>query len=244
MVFKKLHLLICLTLGFLLPCGAQEVRIDWGSSAIVDKIITSDGSAISLAEFTVELGGFADGFVPTSSNVSQWTSKWRIFDAVTASDTDTNGIGGSSADGYLSESGTDALFAGSAHLQADQTSASEDANGLDAFEIGQQAYVFIRNGEFSNSTDNGVEWLLYTKTGTDGWTYPGASETELNLPEIWSANDADTALWGAINGSQVGAGEFTDGSSDFLLRTHTFVPEPSVAALLLMAAGLAFARKR
>lgn len=51
--------------------SAQQHQIDWGSSAIFQKLITSDGRAITLAEFSVELGGFAAGFTPTQANTSE-----------------------------------------------------------------------------------------------------------------------------------------------------------------------------
>lgn len=229
---------------FLGSVHAQDAQIDWGSSAVVDKIVTSDGSAISLAEFTVEIGGFANDFVPTASNVSQWVANWRIFDAITVGDSDSNGAGGSSADGYLTGSGTDARFAGTAYLQSDQTSASEDGNGTDVFASGQQAYVFIRNGDYPMVENSGVEWLLYTNGGSDGWNFPTVSSSQPNFPEQWFAGDADTAVWGAVNGTTLGSGLHTDTSADFLLRTHTFVPEPSVVVFSILGALLLARRER
>lgn len=245
MVDKKQQQLLLLILGFAVaPCFGQTMQIDWGSSAVVDKIITSDGSAITLAEFSVELGAFTDGFVPTEGNVSEWVDHWRVFDAITVGDSDTNGRNGASGDGFISGGGTSAFFAGTAHLQSDQTSASEDANGIDTFGPSQQAYVFIRNGDYPTTSGSGVEWLLYTNESANGWTYPDVSPDSPNIPQHWSALNADEAVWGAVNGSVVGGGIHTDASSDFLLRTHTIVPELSTFFLSLLGIAPFFRRVR
>lgn len=161
---------------------------------MTDKIITSDGSAISLAEFTIELGGFAGGFIPTEANVEQWVSNWQVFDAVTDPDTDTSGPRGETADVFESGPGTtDGRFVGTGFLEVDQTSSSEDANGVDAFGPNQQAYVFIRN---SDSTDELAEWLLYTSQSSDDWEYPTVTGGQTEMPSSWFLGEADTAILG------------------------------------------------
>ena len=222
---------------------SQQHQINWGSSAVTEKIITSDGSPITLAEFTIELGGFASGFSPSESNVEQWVANWRVFDAVTAGDTDASGPNGTTADGFVIGSGpTDARFVGTGFLQADGTSSSEDANGIDTFGPSQQAYVFIRNGD---ETGSDAEWLLYTSQSGDAndWVYPSVIGGQPDTPDSWFLADADTAVWGAINGTIEGGGLHSDPSNDFVLRTATFVPEPS-SALLLFLGALPFLRRR
>lgn len=220
---------------------SQQHQIDWGTSAATDKIITSDGSAITLSEFTIELGGFGGGFVPTAANVDQWVANWQIFDAVTDPDTDTSGPKGTTADGFVTGPGgpTDARFVGTGFLEADQTSSSEDANGIDTFGPNQQAYVFIRNRDVA---DEFAEWLLYTSETGDDWEYPTVSGGQPATPDSWFVAEADSAIWGGVNGI-VGEGEHTDVSTDFILRTHTFVPEPS-SALLFLLGGLSLLRRR
>ena len=222
---------------------SQQHQIDWGTSAVTDKIIASDGTPITLAEFTIELGGFASGFSPSASNVEEWVANWRVFDAVTEGDTDASGPKGTVADGFVTESGpTDARFVGTGFLQVDGTSSSEDANGVDTFGPNQQAYVFIRNGD---ETGIDAEWLLYTSQsgGADDWIYPSVIGGQPDSPDSWFLAEADTAIWGAINGTIEGAGLHSDPSSDFILRTNTFVPEPS-SALLLFLGALPFLRRR
>ena len=97
----------------------QQHQIDWGTSAVTDKVITSSGTAITLAEFSIELGGFGGGFIPTASNVEQWVANWQIFDAVTDPDSDINGPkdpsgNPTSADGFVADAAdpTNARFLG------------------------------------------------------------------------------------------------------------------------------------
>lgn len=236
-------------LGLSLVCAlapgmvhAQQVQIDWGSAAIYQKMITSDGAVVSASEFSVELGGFSGGFVPTASNFDEWIEHWMVFDAITDPDPDTNGPGGTTADGFLSGSGTDARFVGTGHLLSDQTSASEDGNGTDTFASGLQAYVFIRN---SDTPDEDAEWLLYTSTTGNDWEFPTATGGQTTFPETWFVSEADTAVWGGVHGTINGGGEHTDMSTDFILRTHSFavVPEPGLMALVVCGA-LTFLRRR
>ncbi|GHC42177.1 PEP-CTERM sorting domain-containing protein [Roseibacillus persicicus] len=215
---------------------AQQLQIDWGTSVVNEKIITSNGSGVSLDEFSIELGGFASGFVPTEANVDDWVSNWRVFDAVTAGDTD-------SSDNFSSVGigSTESRFVGTDYLQADQTSASEDSNGLDTFGPSESAYIFIRN---SDAPGVNSEWSLYTRSSDAAWEFPSVSGGQPATPLSWFVAQADTAVWGGINGSIVGGGEFTDGSSDFIIRTHTFVPEPGVAILSLLGLAGLLRRRR
>jgi hypothetical protein len=221
---------------------AQQHQIDWGTSAVTDKIITSDGSPISLAEFSIELGGFGGGFIPTAANVTDWVNNWEVFDAVTDPDTDTSGPKGETADGFITGPGaTDARFVGTGFLQNDQTSSSEDANGIDTFGPNQQAYVFIRN---SDTTGEDAEWLLYTSNAGDIWEYPTVAGGQPDTPDSWFVGEADTAIWGGVNGTIEGGGRHSDTSTDFILRTHTFVPEPSSASLLVLGCIALLRRRR
>lgn len=168
-------------------------------------------------------------------------NNWQVFDAVTDPDTDASGPKGAGADGFISSTGTNARFVGTGFLQSDQTSSSEDANGVDAFLAGQQAYVFIRSGD---TPTPGTEWLLYTSTSGEVWEYPAVSGGQQSTPLSWFAGEADSAIWGAVNGGNGPNGERTDLSTDFVLRTHTFVPEPSSALLLFLGSVFLVRRKR
>lgn len=228
-----------LILTALIPSGllAQQspLQIDWGTSTIADTIVDSNGDAISVDDYAIELGGFAAGFVPTAANIGDWVNNWQVFDAVTAADTDT-------ADSFVAGTGTDARFVGSALLDTDQTSLSEDGNGVDVFEAGSQAYVFVRN---QDEIGPDSEWLLYTSESGEDWEFPSVTGTQTQFPLTWFVSEVDTVLFGAANTTIVGDGEFTDTSPNFVLRTHTFVPEPSTSLLLLGASlGLVGRRRR
>lgn len=233
----------------LLPLFGQEFQIDWGSSAVNENLVTSSGGAITLSEFSIELGGFGNGFVPTQANVNQWVSNWQVFDAVTEPDSDTSGPGGSRADIFASGTGTEARFVGTGFLQADQTSSSEDSNGFDTFGPNQQAYVFIRN---SDTPDGSAEWLLYTSENGNDWEFPGVNGGQPETPGSFFVSDIDNVVFGAANAGNnrdqrfTGGGVSNDLSDDFVLRTHTFavVPEPSSLILLICGAGGLLRRRR
>ncbi|MDP0491606.1 MAG: PEP-CTERM sorting domain-containing protein [Verrucomicrobiota bacterium JB023] len=214
----------------------QQLQIDWGTSAVNQKIITSDGFGISLNEFSIELGGFADGFIPTESNVDDWVANWQVFDAVTSGDSD-------SSDNFasLGIGSTQARFVGSDLLESGQTSASADSNGTDTFGPAQQAYVFIRNVDTPGPD---AEWSLYTRTSDDAWVYPTVTGGQPATPLSWYLSQADTAVWGSVNGTIDGGGLHSDSSVDFVIRTHTFVPEPGSALLVLLASGCLAMRRR
>lgn len=211
--------------------GQTTQPIVWGSNLSPGQVITSDGGAITLAEYTFELGSFGD-FEPTDTNTSEWITHWKVFDAITQSDVDPR-------DGLANSGGASSFFAGNASLNQNRTSDSEDALADVTFGTGEQAYVFVRNGD---TPEFGNEWLLYTSEIESEWAFPGGFSEHL----IWSLGDADTVIWGAVNDTNVGAGEFTDTSSDFFIRTQGFasVPEPSTACLFGLAAFFACLRKR
>lgn len=219
-----------------LPIAVQAqspLQIDWGSSTIVDTITDSTGAPISSSTYAIELGGFSSGFVPTQANVDDWLANWQVFDAVTDPDSD-------SGDFFIAGSGTDARFAGTDFLDIDQTSLSEDGNGTDIFAVGSQAYVFIRNSDVTNPNS---EWLLYTSQSGEDWEFPAVQGGQTQVPLTWFAGEADEVVFGGIHDA-AGPGEFTSTGTDFLLRTHTFVPEPSTALLVLAASCALGCRRR
>ncbi|MFC0018558.1 PEP-CTERM sorting domain-containing protein [Roseibacillus persicicus] len=218
---------------------SATVQIDWGTSTVAQKIITSTGAPISQPEFSIELGAFALGFTPTASNYSEWVNNWMVFDAVTSPDTDTSGAGGTQADAFISV-GVNSRFVGTGFLETGQTSTSEDSNGTDVFAAGEQAYVFIRN---SDTPDENAEWLLYTSSVDNSWEFPQAEGGQSQFPATWYVSEADQAIWGAVNGTVTGGGPHTDTSTDFVLRTHTFVPEPSSFFLLFIGLGASLTRR-
>lgn len=232
----------------LVPALGQELTIDWGSDFIqTGSVIDSDGNAITLGDgtlsdggYSIELGAFASGFVPTAQNTGSWVSNWRVFDAIIDPDLD---------DADFLNSGDPTSFAGRDLLDSNNHSLSSDAsvNPTDVFAQGEQAYVFVRN---SNDTTPGSEWLLYTRTtgGGDSWKYPFVSPESHNRADLlWNLQDADTAIWGGIDdASVVGDGEHTHTGTDYLFQTFTFpaVPEPTTVLLTYLGSLFLFCRRR
>ena len=216
--------------------GQSSLQIDWSTPLTLAPIVTSDGSALSLSEFSIELGGFANGFVPTSANIDEWVSNWRVFDAITEPDVD-------SADIFVTD-GSNSRFAGTGSLGVDnngnQFSLSEDGNGIDTFGPDQQAYVFIRNMDDTLNPD--TEFLLYTSETGLAFEFPNVTGGQADTNLVFGLDEVDTVLFGSAN-AIVGDGSFTDTSTDFILRTHTVVPEPSTS-LLLLGAGLGLLVRR
>lgn len=225
---RHVSLFIAVAAGMV--CG-QTTQIDWGTNIFGDSLYTSDGGEVALDEFTIELGSFANGFVPTSENTGDWVSNWRVFDAITEPDSDSD-------DFYLGGPGNSVRYAGNAELTAAGTSASEDATAGYVFGADQQAYVFIRN---SDQTTLGSEWLLYTSdTGVD-WEFPSAGSGEKGGSLDFDLGEVDQVVYGQANGI-VGAGERSYVATG--LQTFTFVPEPSSLFYLVMALFLGSFRRR
>ena len=224
--------------------GQSSLQIDWSTPLTLAPIVTSDGFALSLSEFSIELGGFANGFVPTSANIDEWVSNWRVFDAITdsepplESDSDVK-----NADIFVTD-GSNSRFAGTGSLGVDnngnQFSLSEDGNGIDTFGPDQQAYVFIRNMDDTLNPD--TEFLLYTSETGLAFEFPNVTGGQADTNLVFGLDEVDTVLFGSAN-AIVGDGSFTDTSTDFILRTHTVVPEPSTS-LLLLGAGLGLLVRR
>ena len=236
---KSLQLLPPLLVAMSSGLFAQSpLQIDWVSNIGNQPIITSDGSAATLSEFSFELGGFANGFVPTSSNIDQWVANWQVFDAITEGDSDSNDIFNTST----------ASFAGTGFLNVDQTSLSEDSNGIDTFGPGQQAYIFVRNMDDILNPD--TEFLLFTSQEGVDFEFPEVSGQQQQPNLLFNVGEVDTVLFGSVNPDPtdpnnviVGDGFFTDTSTDFLLRTQSLIPEPSTS-LLFLGAGLSLLVRR
>lgn len=227
-----------------------SLEISWGSSIMHEKMILSDGLSLeSDGPVMMELGSFGS-FVPTASNMSEWEANWKVFDAITYSDSD-------SSDSFSTSSGDPSYgrYTGSAELTDGQLSTSEDAalHNPDAqFGANEQAYVFIRTGDYSS----GSQWLLFTSAeDSDGagltdsvWQFPAAGGSGLQFSQNWWLDQADTAIVGSINGGSenggdTGGGDFTDSSTDYVLRLHT-IPEPASHLLILLSAAVFFRRRR
>lgn len=211
--------------------------IGFGSSFDFENVITSDGSALLLADFSFELGSFG-AFEPTADNLDEWVDNWKVFDAISPNSPD----GG---DAFFAGTSPTAIFGSAAELRDDRTSSSDDALPTSTFNAGEQGYVFVRNGD---TPEVGTEWLLYTSLEEPAWLFPGSFSEELQ----WFLSNVDEVVWGAVNdGDVIGGGSFTDGTSEFAIRSHGFeavagekVPEVSTATFCLFALSSLFWRRR
>jgi hypothetical protein len=206
-------------IGWTVPAGAQT--FNW-HNAVFDTVVDSDGDALD-GTFVFELGAFADGFVPIPENVDEWSSNWLVFDRADYNPTL----------GY---------FAGAVEMLSDGTSSSAEMTpGAPSFE-GELAYIWIRNND---AAAPGSEWLLLSD---ENWVFPMAlNECCGNgLPIEWATSDLDSGdvpLYGGQGGVE-GPGVFTP-VPGAVLQTATFiVPEPSVAACLVLASCGLLRRRR
>ncbi|MEM7147888.1 MAG: hypothetical protein AAF591_22485 [Verrucomicrobiota bacterium] len=241
--------LCCLAAGACFPLKpSHALNINWGSAGADLKIIQSDGSGLTDPPFSFELGSFGASFTPDVENIELWITNWKPFDASPYAQ------GFPDQDPPVPPNPITGRFGGGASLLADQTSDSPHANGTDTFGPNEQAYVFIRN---SDTFDEDAEWALYTRTSNglpnstfdDAWIFPDVSPGPPGIPLAWGLNGADTVVVGAIQGSNIGGGHFTDTSSNFFIRTHSATapaqaPEPAAALLATLGAGLLTLRHR
>lgn len=224
--------------------GQSQLTINWGTALGNQKLITSDGTALDPNDYTIQIGTFEEGFIPTEDNVDLWMDYWIAFD-----------------DASVRETGPDrkARYSGSAHLLEDQSSDSPDSTLGGTFESGTQAYVLVMEETESGEFEWGIEVALYTNVSGDGvvstdpWVFPDVNG-DPQLPLNWFISGADTAVVGAVaggtedefgNNTGIGGGYYTDTSTDFVLRTHRVLPEPGLGMLLAaFAASVAFRRSR
>lgn len=220
-----------------------QVEISWGSSLFEQKMILNDGTDLDPNNLIIELGSFDNSFTPDHTNMSRWLSEWRVFDAITDSDPGVGTTDSDPRDAFTNASGgsESARYSGAAHLLADSTSDSEDANPFYTWSPGEQAYLFIRT---SDDFVEGSEWLLLTSfnetrhVGDSVWEFPAVTGDQPQFSLAWWLDDADKAVFGAFGGGDPGGGDtglggFSDTSTDFALRLHN-IPEPGPATLALI----------
>lgn len=215
-------LVICFVVGKAWGQGVDTDQINWGSldgSTIVD----SDGNQLAAANFTFALGAFATDFTPSETNVEDWFTNWYTFD--NASYNAANG-----------------LFTGQYTMYDDPNGnfAGVDLGDFAGAAISRDAYFWIYNGE---QPTVGTEWFL---ARAPLWKFPTLSaECCLNgLPLEWSMSDlsSHTPLWGNQLGTE-GSGVVSNFNGSADLQTYTFIPEPSSAMLVAIAAIMGLLRR-
>jgi len=218
---KEFLLVVMLSLAG--HCSAIGATISWNSS--FDSIlIDSAGNALDHS-FSFEMGTFGS-FVPTSENMSDWGSNWKVFDKAYLDD----------ANGWNWE---DRFFTRSVVHNSDGTSSSPFANppftlSPHVFAENEVVYLWVYN---SKDHVSGSEWALVTDglgglNSYDRWLMPDPSESS-SISYEWHLDDAGEVILGGANNVQ-GDGSFTANLSTFNLQTSA-VPEPTSALLLLGA---------
>lgn len=227
---KLQKILLGLPAAIVLATPASAIQINWGSA--VDSVFR-DSTGTPLDEtFAIQLGYFesvlGEPFVPTATNVTEWSSHWKVFDQAAFNP----------AEGY---------FTSSAVMDSTGSSDSPFATlGVDF--SNQEAYIWIHNTETPDPT---AEWFLgrsaTASANTSAWTLPAKPADDCCDTTVleWSVTDldsGDTPVYGK-QGDQTGSGAFTVTGSGYTLQTFTFVPEPS-SSLLLALGGMAVALRR
>lgn len=217
------------------PVSASTIF--WGSKQN-DTLVDSAGNSLD-ASYQFELGYFntSSGWAPTSLNISEWESKWIVFDKASF------GVGWDPTNREINTS-------------VDHTSTSEStsasANPASIFTQGATVYLWVYN---SKTLVGDVEWALLCDSDKGAnvfgnsvipseqyvaWQFP-----DPNLPSTasfdWQTRDLDTAILGGVNGVQ-GPGGFSLDPGVFTIQTHV-VPEPG-SAVLIIVAGIGLAGRR
>jgi hypothetical protein len=205
---------------------ALGITINWGSE-FGSVNVQSDGGTRVSADFTIQLGTFDTGFAPSGANAGLWASNWNVIDEVLPGQHNSDF-------GYF-------------------TSELDLQNNNSPFNLGAQVYVWMFNDQLAQV---GSEWLLYTNDSTDNtpgdnWIIPAAPGSQQTPPLSWRVSNASHVVFGGLDPDRTGATvpSFGDGIGTppqvpFNLQTHTFIPEPSAAALGGLAALYLLRRRR
>jgi hypothetical protein len=216
-----------LLLSILIVSGqsvSDGATISWNSN-FDSVLIDSAGNPLDQS-FSFEVGTFG-AFAPTSANMSDWASNWKVFDKAYLDD----------PNGWNWEN---SFFTRTVTHEVDGTSSSPFANppntlSPNVFSQNEIVYLWVYN---TMILAEGAEWALLTD-GLSGdntysrWLIPDPSESSSSYE--WHLDDAREVVLGGANNVQ-GDGQFSANPSVFNLQTAA-VPEPTSALLVLSALG-------
>jgi hypothetical protein len=195
--------------------------LNWGSP-VGTLVVDSNGDGVD-DSFVFELGAFNLGFIPDETNHEDWALNWRVFDSTT----------------YNTDFG---YFTSTVNVITDISGNVTSSNPIASpgnF-AGLIAYLWIRN---EDTPGENTEWLLVR---ANDWTFPliagDCCDTSVIEWSISDLNTGNTPLYGSQGGSE-GPGIHPHASTSGL-QTHTFVPEPSAAALGVIAFAATLLRRR
>jgi len=227
--FLSAGLIGIMTFSSLSLCAST---IFWGTRYL-DTLVDSSGANLD-SSFAFELGTFETGFTPNSSNITDWASKWMVFDAALFND-------GWDASATFVNASAEHLTTGG--------SSSSDAVSTDVFTQGSQVYLWVFNSKIAAETSQWALLLDNDRAANEFGNAPGALYNAWEIPDPldalgsfdWQTRDLDTALFGGVNNVQ-GPGIYSANPASFTIQTHA-VPEPG-SAIFIFIAGAAFLRRR
>jgi hypothetical protein len=228
---KKSLALIATALFALAAPSAHAYTLTWGASQ--GSLFYNSQGALLDKDYFFDIGTFANGFIPDSSNLSQWEANWKVIDRAVSND--PTGLQ------TLWNPSTSEITNGDNVINALGQSDSDYAISANSFQASETMYLWVFN---SKSIIPGSEWaLLYDDTevainNAASWFTVAPSAT---FDPTYAVEDLDRAVFGGAQGQQY-AGGFSATPSAFLLQTAV-VPEPG-SCLLLAASGLALSFRR
>lgn len=230
MKLKTLLFLLPVSFAMILPAAA--LQINWGSQ--VDSIFRDSLGQPLDNTFQVQLGyfqnvlGSTEAFVPSQSNIGQWSTQWVTFDQAAFSP----------ADGY---------FTSKVLMDENGHSSYLTPNNLGVDFSNQTAYVWIKN---SQTPGTGTEWFIGRKNADQnsaGWATPDKVDECCDTRTVeWSVTDlnsADRPVYGR-QGTMIGDGDYTTTSPSYNLQTFSVVPEPTAHLLFATGAVMLLLKRR
>ncbi len=221
--------------GFFLFAGAisRANSIEWGSEPY-STALSSTGTPLDNT-FHFELGtfnGLSSSFIPDESNIPLWRDNWKLLDS-TNYNTVTR---------LFTDTATLVYNAGTSNWSP---SVGDVPPPSATFEQGEQVYIWIYNNTAMDAT---TEWGVYTRMGSvdpqnPDWVLPSGPGSQQVLPQFMFTPDVNATPFGGTPTS-TGGGRFEPPSSSFSFQTHSFVPEPGSAMLLVVASLSCLARRR
>lgn len=226
------HRLLFLSgLLFWMPGGlnASWVTINWGI-AVLDEVVDSFDQALTSTGdtlddgFIMQLGIFANDFIPTENNRQSWFDNWRVFDQAP----------------YDQDFG---FLPGTADLRSDGTSTSSFASSGTNF-ANAEAFIWVRNSNTMNHNSND-EWFMARAAS---WVFADAPDDDCNCQVdvlefavaqiVTEINDGGTQIVWGRSGAYEGAGLVHEVNEAAIIQTYA-IPEPS-AGIALMVIALGF----
>jgi len=205
--------------GIISQRSAEAVSIiNWGG-ALGDTLFVSDGTALPIADFTFELGGF-NGITPTESNIASWNGAWDSFSSYNF----TTGDQFITQSATLSDNNTFAIGQ-TAYIWGFNTSSGR-LPGPDA------EFVLITG----TNTPGGA-------TSDANWFFPDATLDQTATPFAWRFSTAETIVFGGLN-DEDGPGGSTPPPGTFDIQTAAAIPEPGTVSLFWMTGCLLLMRRR